>query len=119
MIIVEFKRPDRDDYRESPVDQVYRLVDDIRSGEFRDRNGLLIQPASDQIPAYCYIICDITQNVKDRLGVLDATPTPDAQGYCGYNRNKRLYFEVISYSKLLADAKRRNRALFEKLQLSS
>lgn len=118
MVIVEFKRPDRGDYKEDPVEQVYRLVDDIRTGNFRDSKGLAIQPANTEIPAYCYVICDITPQLKARLKILGATPTPDKQGYFGYNSQMTAYYEVISYSKLLADATKRNRALFE-LQLPS
>jgi hypothetical protein len=119
VLIIEFKRPDRDDYAEAPLSQVYRLLDDIRSGDFRDNKGMLIQPASERIPAYCYVICDLTPTTKRTLDDMGATPTPDRQGYFGYNPNKSAYYEVISYPKLLTDAMKRNRALFDKLGLPS
>ena len=34
--------------------------------------------------------------------------TPDNLGYYGYNETLNAYYEVISYAKLLADAKKRN-----------
>ena len=43
--------------------------------------------------------------------------TPDGRGYFGYNGQLKLYFEVISYEKLIGDALRRNRMLFKKLGL--
>jgi hypothetical protein len=118
VILVEFKQPDRGEYKEGPLDQVYRLLDDIRAGKVRDRQGLAIQPASDRVPAYCYVICDITQKVKMFLENASATLAPDRQGYFGFNPNKTAYFEVISYRKLLTDAEKRNNALFDKLGLS-
>ena len=41
--------------------------------------------------------------------------TQDGEGYFGYNPNIGTYIEVISYDKLLKDAKQRNKALFDKL----
>lgn len=41
--------------------------------------------------------------------------TPDGMGYYGYQSERHAYFEVISYAKLLADAKKRNQILFDKL----
>ena len=53
LVIVEFKKPDRSDYRkEDPVDQVYRLIREIKSGHYKDKNGREIKVQSDRIPAY-------------------------------------------------------------------
>lgn len=41
----------------------------------------------------------------------------DNLGYYGFNETLNAYYEVISYTKRLADAKKRNRILFEKLNL--
>jgi len=41
--------------------------------------------------------------------------TPDNQGFFGYNKPYRAYIEFISYTKLLRDAKQRNRVFFDKL----
>ncbi len=43
--------------------------------------------------------------------------TPNNLGYYGYNETLNAYYEVISYAKLLADTKKRNRILFDKLNL--
>jgi hypothetical protein len=43
--------------------------------------------------------------------------TPDNLGYYGFNPTLNAYYEVISYRKLLADAQKRNRILFEKLNI--
>jgi len=44
-------------------------------------------------------------------------PTPDQLGHYGYNPNLSAYVEIISYTKLLRDAKKRNCVLFDKLHL--
>jgi len=38
-------------------------------------------------------------------------------GYFWYNPNNKAYVELISFEKLLGDAKKRNLALFKKLGL--
>ena len=43
--------------------------------------------------------------------------TPDNLGYYGFNETLSAYYEILSYQKILEDAKRRNRILFEKLNL--
>lgn len=102
LVIVEFKKPDRSSYgKEDPVDQVYRLIREIKSGHFKDKNGREIKVQSDRIPAYAYVICDTTREIEiiaENKGML---PTPDALGYYGYNQNLFAYVEIISYTKLL------------------
>lgn len=118
MVVIEFKRADRTDYREEhPVDQVFRMVREVRSGVKKDLNGRPIRPQANDIPAYCYIICDLTSELETDLQNRGAHRTPDNLGYYAYNPTLNAYYEVISYSKLLADAKRRNRVLFERLNL--
>lgn len=118
LVIIEFKQPDRRSYnKEDPVDQVYRLIREIKSGHFKDRNGREIKVQSERIPAYAYVICDTTKAVEiiaENKGLLR---TPDNLGYYGYNPALSAYVEIISYSKLLNDAKKRNKILFDKLHL--
>jgi len=118
LVVIEFKRPMRDAYRdEDPVSQVYRMVREIRSGQSEDHKGQLIRPLTQNVPAYCYIICDLTAALEVKLQDMSALRTPDNLGYYGYNPTLNAYYEVISYTKLLNDAKKRNRILFEKLNL--
>lgn len=118
MVVVEFKKPDRTNYHdEDPITQVYRLVREIREGKKKNNQGRLIRPANDKVPAYCYIVCDLTPPVETRIQNMGARKTPDNLGYYGYNETLNAYFEIISYAKLLADAQKRNRVLFDKLNL--
>jgi hypothetical protein len=118
LVVIEFKRPMRQGYPdEDPVFQVYRMVREIRSGQSQDNKGQLIRPLTQNVPAYCYIVCDLTASLETRLQDMSALRTPDNLGYYGYNPTLNAYYEVISYAKLLRDAKKRNRILFEKLNL--
>ena len=67
--------------------------------------------------AYCYVVADLTEALEIRLQNMGATKTPDNMGYYGFNPTLNAYYEVISYAKVLADAKKRNRVLFDKLGL--
>lgn len=118
IVIIEFKRPMRDDYddRENPISQVYGYIKKIQSGEVRDKNGRPI-PSLANMPFYAYIICDLTSKIKEFAEFNGFTVTPDQLGYFNFNKNLNTYIEIISFDKLIADAKKRNRVLFDKLQL--
>ena len=118
VVIVELKRPVREQYddRDNPLAQVYDYISEIRRGTVRDRNG---RPISVHTSAsfYVYIIADMTEALRKQAENGSLTLTPDEMGYFGYNANYRAYLEIISYTKLIIDAKKRNRVLFEKLNL--
>jgi hypothetical protein len=118
MVVVEFKKPALPNTRdENPVEQVYRIVRKIRSGHMEDKGGREIRVANDTVPAYCYIVCDLTRAIEERIQNMGARRTPDNLGYYGFNETLNAYYEVISYAKLLSDAKKRNHSLFDKLNM--
>ena len=45
--------------------------------------------------------------------------TADGQGFFGFKRRYNAYFEVISYTKMVGDAKKRNAIFFDRLKLPS
>lgn len=119
-VVVEFKRPlHTEQHRrdENPINQVYDQIAKIRSGDFKDNRGRLISLAGPNVPAYAYIICDLTNDLRDQATYAGLTMTPDNNGYFGFNSAPRInaYVEIISYDKLINDAKKRNRAFFEQL----
>jgi hypothetical protein len=116
--VIEFKKPQRDDYseKENPFIQVAKYVDDIREGKAKTYVGRPI-PIPENLPFYCYIICDITPTLKEWARLFELQQTPDSLGFFGYKRSYNAYFEVISYSKLAADAEKRNKVFFQKLGL--
>ena len=119
--IIEFKRPMRDDYTEKreqkdPVAQVWRYVHSIREGRVKDQTGQFIRVSPDT-PFYAYIICTFSPNMEELARHHQFTPTPDGMGFFNYHPNYRAYTEIISYDKLISDAKKRNQVFFEKFNL--
>jgi hypothetical protein len=110
--IIEFKKPDND--TKSPINQVWEYIDLIRSGKKRKMNGQAFSVTEGTI-FRCYVICDLTTKMRTHCLNAVLTPMADNLGYSGYNPTRKAYTEVISYSKLLADAKKRNEILFDKL----
>ena len=87
MVVIEFKKLDRTAYQdEDPVTQVYRMVREIRESKKKDRHGRYIRTANLNIPAYCYVICDLTPPVEIRIQNMGARRTPDNLGYYGVQR---------------------------------
>ena len=118
IVIIEFKRPQRDDYTDAdnPVSQVLGYIDTILSNKAKDKDGRPII-INDSTRFYVYIICDITKKIENIANRYSATKAPDGMGYFWFNANYRAYMEIISFDKVLNDTKKRNRVLFEKLGL--
>ncbi len=65
---------------------------------------------------YGYVICDLTPKVETWLErEKNFKPMPDRLGWFQWLENINLYVEVISWDKLLKDAKMRNQIFFQKL----
>lgn len=120
IIVFEFKRPGRDDFanpssKEDPIEQVKRYVNQIRDGKYQLPGGRPIRVA-DNTPFYGYVVCDFTSKVTDWLfRTKNFTPMPDGLGYFEWFSNIKLYIEVLSWDKVLADATMRNKIFFHKL----
>ena len=116
--IIEFKQPGKEDYSEvkNPVAQVYDYVDRIKAGKAKSHAGRVLT-VRENTPFYGYVLCDLFPHLRKLIENYGLTPTPDGSGYFGYNPNRKCYLEVISYEKMLEDARKRNRSFFEKLQL--
>ena len=116
IIIFELKRPMRDDYTDSdnPIMQLRNYVGKFRNKEIKDQNGRYVN-VNETTKYYLYAICDITPSLDKAIVENGFIPTPDALGYYWYNPRQNAYYEILSYDKLLNDAKQRNRILFDKL----
>lgn len=115
--IVELKRPQRNDLDKEdtdPITQVYDYVTDIREGKVKKKNGRDVGNVAN-IAFYCYVVADITPTLRKSAGRAGLITTQDGEGFFGYNPTVGTYIEVISYDKLLKDAKQRNKVLFDKL----
>lgn len=99
--VVEIKRPMR-----------------IREGKVTTKFGRPI-PRNNDIPRYCYVLCDLTESMHRRCRRANLRITSDGMSYFGFNEPSRAYIEVISFDQLVKAAKERNQAFFVKLGLSS
>jgi len=117
-VIIEFKRPMRDDYtdRENPITQINRYAGEISENEIKDKDGRTMD-IKPNTPIYAYIVCDLTKNLRKFAKDAGYKPLPDNDGFFNFNDNYNLYVEIISFDKLLKDSKQRNKVLFDKLNL--
>lgn len=121
--VIEIKRPMRNDAQPGkedgdPIRQCLGYLERIRKGNIKTSSGRLI-PGSENVPGFCYVICDITDTIKDCCKSASLLVTSDNLGYFGYNPNYKAYIEVISFDRLLNNAMQRNKAFFDKLGLPS
>jgi hypothetical protein len=118
VVLIEFKRPTRNDYddKENPIIQLYDYVREIKEGTKKDHHGRPITVAR-HTPFYGYIVCDITPKLRVQAENAQLTETPDSNGYFGYNSKLGIYIEIVSFDKLVVDAGKRNKFLFDSLGL--
>ena len=108
----------RDDYNEekdNPIAQTLNYIDLLRNGKGKLKNGRKFNVES--VPIYCYVISDLIEKLEKIVKQYNYTRTQDGEGYFGFNTVYNTYIEIISYDKLLDDAKQRNQILFDKLRL--
>lgn len=116
IVLFELKRPMRNDYTNSsnPIEQLYSYVSKLKNNRVSDKNGRIIK-VGNNTKFYLYAVCDVTSSLEQQLCYHDFTQTPDKMGYYKYHEKLNAYLEVLSYDKIINDAKKRNRILFDKL----
>lgn len=116
IIILELKRPMRDDYTlsENPITQMLEYVDRLGSNTVTDKYKRPIK-VGENTQFYLYAVCDLTPKLRKVAETHDFKETPDKMGMYKYHDKKRAYMEILSFDKLIGDAEKRNRILFEKL----
>lgn len=121
VIIIEFKRPGRDDFdgNSNPVTQVLDYVDLFRNGaSVVGKDGRLIKPISQATRFICYVVADFTPSLLKVIRTTPANnPTADGRGYFGVSTQHNATIEVLPYEKVLDDARIRNEAFFRHLGL--
>ncbi len=83
-----------------------------------DRRGRTLNVPA-HAPFYASILRDPITTLKNMARFAGLTQTPDSDGYFGYSANYGVYLEIISFNKLVDDAKKRNAVHSEKLGLGS
>ncbi|MGJ1435709.1 ATP-binding protein [Sphingobacterium siyangense] len=120
--IVEFKKPERNDYHDyddskNPIEQAEKYIEQLLDGKVTGRNGRHVE-VTKNTPFYVYIVCDIRPSLKKILQRREFENTPDGKGWFKVkSKHYSAYIEVLPFEKVLDDAKKRNRILFEKLKI--
>lgn len=116
IVIFELKRPMRDDYSsgDNPIEQMLGYVDRLSTNKITDKEGRYIKVGTNT-QFYLYAICDITPNLMKIAELHDFIETPDKLGLYRYHEKKKSYIEILSYDKMINDAEKRNKILFDKL----
>jgi len=96
----------------------YNYIRELRNGKAKDKDDMTLR-ITDDTRFYCYIIADPTEKLVKVLEDNSFSRTPDGDGYYFFHPFHKAYVEMISYRKLLEDAKKRNRILFDKLGIPS
>lgn len=117
LTIIELKRPMRDDYNDesNPMVQMLDYVSKIRNGQAVTHDGRLIN-ADLNTRFYLYAVCDINQSLLRILHRGDYKQLPDRLGYYKYHSGYNAQIEVLSFDKLVNDARIRNRIFIETLE---
>ena len=119
IVVFELKKPLRDDYTptENPIQQMLGYVDKLSTNKVKDKKGrfIIVGPSTQ---FYLYAVCDITPNLRKVADDRDFVETPDGLGYYRYHDKKKAYIEILSYDKIIQDAMKRNKILFDKLGLN-
>jgi len=121
VVIVEFKRPMREDYSKGkdPVQQVLSYVRRLKdsSGEV-DIRGRAIRGIRPGTSFHCYVVADITPQLEEKI-IGRFEKTPDGQGYFGYTTNPAAFIEIVPFGKVMHDARLRNAIFFQKLGITN
>lgn len=112
--LLEFKKPQRKNFDEDPTKQIFRYVRDIRKNNLELPNGRPVA-VNESTRFYCYIICDITSQIKEFAENGNYASLQGEYGYYTYNRNHNAHVEIVAFNKIVVDAKQRHKAFFEKL----
>ena len=118
MVLVEFKRPGRNDYKygdskRDPIQQVIEQAIKIRDEERIITTSQRTITIPKGVRLYGYVIADLEPTLRTVCENHDMTPTWDNKGYYFYHSNRDIFIEVMGYDKLVDDARKRNAAFFE------
>ncbi len=110
----------RNDYTEdeNPLSQVYSYIRDIRAGKVVTFDGRPID-IKETTPFYVWVVCDLTKSARDMAEEYGFRDTPDGVGMFNLHSNFNAHIELIPFEKMVDDAEKRNRILFETLNLPS
>ena len=116
--LIEFKKPNRDDYRpgreHNPIDQVMDYAERILDGRQKLSGGRHLSVDHAAV-GRAYVVCSMTPSLIRLARQREFTPLPGGDGWYRHITNMNLYVELVSYERVISDAQERNRVLFSKL----
>lgn len=117
--IIEFKKPQRKNFDQQPVTQVYNYLRKVQQGsKIKQINGRDLRVGIGT-KYYCYILCDINDEIKrytEDNG--NFNELYDGLGYYTFNKQLNSWTQIIDFNKIVFDAKRRHKIFFEKLGIT-
>ena len=117
--IIELKRPGRTGKgsdKKTPIEQICGYIDEIKKNTSKDRDGRLIR-VTDSTAFYAYVVCDFEpgSDFDNAARMANLIKSPDGRGYFGFISGYNAYMEMVSFDKLVDDARQRNRVFFQRL----
>jgi hypothetical protein len=120
VVIVEFKRPSRDDYRfgDEKSDPVRQVVNTFKkatvAGGITKTDGTH-QSFSAATRRFGFIVADLTPSLIEVLKEHDFRNEWDPRVFFRFRDNEQLYIQCFGYDHMVETAKKRNQAFFRVL----
>ena len=86
----------------------------IRNNKVKLQNGRPLE-VNGTTRFYCYVVCDITDEIKKFADYGNFATLKGERGYYLYNQKLNTHIEIIAFDKIIIDVKQRHKAFFEKL----
>jgi len=112
--IIELKKPERKNFDQDPIAQIYSIIRHIRDQKVKTPNGRILL-VNESTKFYCYAICDINDKIRTYAENANFTKLKNDLGYYSYNTQLAAHTEILAFDKLISDVKRRHKVFFEKL----
>ncbi|NQE05822.1 hypothetical protein C5S32_08120 [ANME-1 cluster archaeon GoMg1] len=113
--IIELKKPQRESFNDNrPTEKVLDYVRLIRDNKVKLQNGRPLE-VNETTRFYCYVVCDITDEIKKFAEDGNFATLKGERGYYLYNQKLNTHIEIIAFDKIIIDVKQRHKAFFEKL----
>jgi hypothetical protein len=118
VVIVEFKRPGRDDYSfgregQDPIRQIHDTVEHIRERKSFITTSRKTIDVPDSTPITAIIVADLEPTLRNLARRYDFDETWDKKGLFKYHEDFDIFIEIMGFDKLISDAEKRNAAFFD------
>lgn len=120
VVIVEFKRPGRDDYSfgkegSDPIKQIHDTVEHIRERKSFVTTEKKTIDIPTGTPIHAIIVADLEPSLRALARRYDFSETWEKTGLFKYHEDFDVFIEIVGFNKLISDAEKRNAAFFDVL----